>query len=229
VRPPPGVDLYLLLGVSRSASGGEIRRAYRRLALVHHPDRAGAGSAERFARIAEAYRMLSDPTARSAYDAHLLQRESQSAFAPAAAAAAAAATGSGTAWSVSGTAWSASFERAVPHLLSRVSGPLERLQAAGIARLDADGILELVLDAAEAARGGSAVVEMALRVLCPTCGGVANPRGVWCVRCEHAGTVMDTVPVVVPIPRAARDGMVVTATLRRAGVAAQRARLRVAT
>ncbi len=222
MRAPPTVDLYILLGVSRSASGAEIRRAYRRLALQHHPDRAGAASAETFARIAEAYRMLSDPTARSAYDAHLLQRESQGAFAPA------AAQGDGRSWTVSGANWSASFERSVPNVLPRVSGPIDRLKEVGVARVAADGLLELSLNAAEAAAGGSAVVEMPLKVLCPTCGGVASPRGVWCVRCEHAGTVTDSVQVVVPIPRAARDGMIVTANMRRAGVAAQRARIRVA-
>lgn len=223
MRAPPSVDLYALLGVSRSASGAEIRRAYRVLALQHHPDRAGAASAETFARIAEAYRMLSDPTARTAYDAHLLQRESQSAFAPAA-----ARGGGGAAWTVSASGWTASWQKPIPNVLARVSGPLDRLQAAGVARLAADGLLELLLNAAEAALGGSAVVEMKLKVLCPTCGGVASPRGVWCVRCEHAGTVTDSVPVVVPIPRAARDGMIVTADLRKAGVAQQRARIRVA-
>jgi molecular chaperone DnaJ len=222
VRAPPTVDLYILLGVSRSASGAEIRRAYRKLALQHHPDRAGAASAEIFARIAEAYRMLSDPTARSAYDAHLLQRESQGAFAPA------AAQGNSSAWTVSGANWSASFERSVPNILARVSGPIDRLKEVGVARMTADGLLELLLNAAEAAAGGSAVVEMPLKILCPTCGGVASPRGVWCVRCEHAGTVTDSVAVVVPIPRAARDGMIVTANMRSAGVAQQRARIRVA-
>lgn len=223
MRAPPTVDLYALLGVSRSASGAEVRRAYRKLALQHHPDRAGAASAETFARIAEAYRMLSDPTARSAYDAHLLQRESQSAFSPGGAARA-----DGNAWTVSGTAWTATWEKAIPNVLPRVSGPLDRLQAAGVARVASDGLLELSLNAAEAQVGGSAVVEMPLRILCPTCGGVASPRGVWCLRCEHAGTVTDTVPVVVPIPRAARDGMIITANLRKAGVAQQRARIRVA-
>jgi molecular chaperone DnaJ len=221
VRAPPTVDLYALLGVARAASGAEIRRAYRKLALQHHPDRAGPASAETFARIAEAYRMLSDPTARSAYDAHLLQREAQTAFAPGAARA------DGNAWTVSAPGWSARWEKPIANLLSRVSGPLDRLQAAGVARLTADGVLELSLSAAEAALGGSAVVEMPLTVLCPTCGGVARPRGVWCLRCEHAGTVTDSVPVVVPIPRAARDGMVITASLRKAGVAQQRARIRV--
>ncbi|HXJ21991.1 MAG TPA: DnaJ domain-containing protein [Polyangia bacterium] len=226
MRAPPTVDLYLLLGVSRSASGAEIRRAYRKLALLHHPDRAGAASAQKFASIAEAYRMLSDPTARSAYDAHLLQRESQSAFAPGAAQA--QAQGDGRSWTVSGPGWSASFERSVPNVLPRVSGPIDRLQAVGVARLTLDGLLELSLNVAEAAAGGSAVVEMPLKVMCPTCGGVASPRGVWCVRCEHAGIVTESVAVVVPIPRAARDGMIVTASLRRAGVAQQRARIRVA-
>jgi molecular chaperone DnaJ len=222
VRAPPPVDLYVLLGVSRSASGAEIRRAYRKLALQHHPDRAGPASAETFARIAEAYRMLSDPTARSTYDAHLLQRESQSAFAPG------AGRTDGKNWTVSGTAWTASWQQPIPNVLPRVSGPLDRLQAAGVARLSSDGLLELLLNAAEAAVGGSAVVEMPLKILCPTCGGVASPRGVWCLRCEHAGTVTDSVPVVVPIPRAARDGMVITANLRKPGVAQQRARIRVA-
>src|SRR6516165_3601349 len=70
----PPDDLYELLGVSPAATTAELRRAYRRLALELHPDRAGPASAPRFARIAEAYRMLSDPTARTAYDAHRLER-----------------------------------------------------------------------------------------------------------------------------------------------------------
>jgi molecular chaperone DnaJ len=217
----PDVDLYALLGVTRAATSAEIRRAYRRLALAHHPDRAGPASAETFARIAEAYRMLSDPTARTAYDAHLFQRER--AFAPATA----GAQSDGRAWSVGGVGWSASWTGPTPNLLPRLCGPIDRLTAAGAARLDADGVLELHLDRAEAARGGTALVEMPLPILCPTCGGVARPRGVWCRRCEHAGRVTETVPVAVAIPPAARDGLVVTATLRQAGVAPQRARLRV--
>ena len=71
---PPTHDLYEVLGVAPSATTAELRRAYRRLALEHHPDRAGPQSAPRFAQIAEAYRMLSDPTARTAYDAHRFER-----------------------------------------------------------------------------------------------------------------------------------------------------------
>jgi molecular chaperone DnaJ len=224
VRPPPNdpqVDLYVVLGVARAATSAEIRRAYRRLALAHHPDRAGAASAETFARIAEAYRMLSDPTARTAYDAHLFARESQGAFVPG------GAPGDGRSWNVAAVGWNASWRRPVPNLLARVSGPIAELTASGAARLDAEGVLELVLTAAEAARGGTAVVAMPLAILCPTCGGVASPRGVWCRRCQYAGRVTETVEVEVAIPRAVRDGVVVTATLRQAVFEPQRARLRI--
>jgi DnaJ-class molecular chaperone len=64
----PLEDYYLILGVARAASAGEVRRAFRLLALRHHPDRAGEGSTSTFQRIAEAYAVLSDPNSRAAYD-----------------------------------------------------------------------------------------------------------------------------------------------------------------
>jgi molecular chaperone DnaJ len=218
VRGAPD-DLYAVLGVERAATGAEIRRAYRKLALQYHPDRAGPASGAVFARIAEAYRMLSDPTARTAYDAHLFER-GRAFGAPAPGA-------DGGGWNVQSVGWGASFRRAIPNLVARLSGPLESLIAAGRARVDADGVLELQLTADEAARGGTAVVEMPLPILCPTCGGVASPRGVWCRRCEHAGRVTETVPVEVRFPAEARDGLMVTAALRQAAVVPPRARLRV--
>ena len=215
-------DLYAVLGVARAATSAEIRRAYRRLALAHHPDRAGPASADAFARIAEAYHMLSDPTARTAYDAHLFARER--AFAPGGA----ESQSDVRAWSVSAVGWSASWQKPIANLLPRLSGPIERLTESGVAQVAADGLLELHLNAAEAARGGTALVELPLPILCPTCGGVARPGGVWCRRCDHAGRVTETVAVVVAIPPAARDGLVVTATLRQSGGSPQRARVRVA-
>src|SRR3954447_8063864 len=73
----PATDLCEVLGVAPSATTAELRRAYRRLALEHHPDRAGPASAPRFAQIAEAYRMLADPTARTAYEAHRFETASR--------------------------------------------------------------------------------------------------------------------------------------------------------
>jgi len=59
-------DYYATLGIGRGASHTEIKRAYRRLASQHHPDKGG--DKERFQEIEAAYRTLSDPAARQEYD-----------------------------------------------------------------------------------------------------------------------------------------------------------------
>jgi curved DNA-binding protein CbpA len=68
----PGPDHYQLLGVARGASREEIAQAWRRRARAEHPDsrpgEAGDEAAGRFRALAEAYRVLSDPDRRAAYD-----------------------------------------------------------------------------------------------------------------------------------------------------------------
>ena len=63
-------DYYEILNVSRSASEPELKSAYRRLAVQHHPDKnPGAPEAEdKFKEAAEAYAVLSDPEQRQRYD-----------------------------------------------------------------------------------------------------------------------------------------------------------------
>ncbi|MBM4121241.1 MAG: molecular chaperone DnaJ [Nitrospira sp.] len=63
-------DYYEVLGVDRSATRDQIKQAYRKLALQHHPDRNKAPDATaKFREIAEAYAVLSDDTKRREYDA----------------------------------------------------------------------------------------------------------------------------------------------------------------
>jgi molecular chaperone DnaJ len=63
-------DYYEVLGVSRTASDQEIKSAYRKQALKHHPDRnqGDSGSEESFKEAAEAYSVLADEQKRAAYD-----------------------------------------------------------------------------------------------------------------------------------------------------------------
>lgn len=60
-------DPYTILGISKSASDEEVKRAYRKLAHKHHPDKKG-GSSEKFKEVNEAYQILSDPAKRRQYD-----------------------------------------------------------------------------------------------------------------------------------------------------------------
>lgn len=63
---------YETLGVGPTASADQIRSAYRKLVLVHHPDRSSDPRAkDRFIAITEAYEVLSDPVLRRGYDADL--------------------------------------------------------------------------------------------------------------------------------------------------------------
>ena len=60
-------DYYQILGVNTTASQDEIKRAFRRLAHEHHPDK-GNGNAEKFKEVNQAYQVLSDESKRSQYD-----------------------------------------------------------------------------------------------------------------------------------------------------------------
>src|ERR1041385_5432032 len=63
-------DFYTVLGVSRTATDDEIKTAYRKLAMAHHPDRNNGSkeSEERFKEITEAYDVLRDAQKRAVYE-----------------------------------------------------------------------------------------------------------------------------------------------------------------
>lgn len=126
-------DYYGWLGISVDAGTTELRRAWRRLALKWHPDRAGAEATATFQKIQAAYAVLADPISRAAYD----RRRHARAPVP--------------------------RGRAPAVMLQRLSGPLAGLLACGVARRAPDGIIELHLTAAEAATGGMVTIAMRVR------------------------------------------------------------------
>jgi curved DNA-binding protein CbpA len=70
--PDENLTFYATLGLPSEASETEIKRAYRKLALIWHPDTSKEpGAAEQFIAIKRAYDVLKDPNARARYDAGL--------------------------------------------------------------------------------------------------------------------------------------------------------------
>lgn len=63
------LDYYEILQLARNADLDTVHRVYRMLAQRYHPDNTDSGNAERFRQVLEAYRVLSDPEQRAAYDA----------------------------------------------------------------------------------------------------------------------------------------------------------------
>lgn len=166
-------DYYALLGIDQRAGRAELRRAWRRLALQWHPDRAGAGATETFLKLQSAYAVLADPLSRAAYDRRR------------------------------GVPRTAARGRTPGVRLSRLSGPLNGLLACGVAQRAGGDIIELFLNADEAATGGMVTIAMRVPVRCPAC---APNAGSSCQRCAGAGIVEDLFSAWLAVPPGVRDG-----------------------
>ena len=72
-------DYYKILGVEKNASADEIKKAFKKAAMQHHPDRPG-GDEAKFKEINEAYQVLSDAEKRQRYDQFGSDFEQQGGF-----------------------------------------------------------------------------------------------------------------------------------------------------
>jgi hypothetical protein len=207
-------DYYALLGLATDADDDAIRRAWRRLALEWHPDRAGPGTTHTFQRLSRAYAVISDPAERAAYDKRRgITRRAQPAPPPASAAApghadAPAGERAHAGASTREPAPDAPIGRRAPGvLLHRLSGPLNILLARGVAREASDGVIELLIDDSEASEGGMVTISMRVPVSCDACALDARaPCGV----CGNERVVEDLYAAWLAIRPGVADGTIVT-------------------
>lgn len=164
-------DYYQDLGVSRTATAEEIKRAYRRLARTLHPDvNPGPETEERFKKISQAYDVLSDPDKRRAYDMGAD---------PYAAAGAGAGFGAGFSFN---DVMDAFFGGSGASASSR--GPRSRRQRGQ------DALVRLDIDLAQAVFGSDEELTIDTAVPCGTCHGAGAQPGTGtstCVVCRGRG------------------------------------------
>ncbi|MDH6181147.1 molecular chaperone DnaJ [Microbacteriaceae bacterium SG_E_30_P1] len=152
-------DHYEVLGVDRTASAEEIKKAYRRLARELHPDvNPSAEASERFKQVTHAYDVLSDPQERQQYDLG-----PQAGFGGA---------GFGGFGDIFETFFGAS---------QRSTGPRSRRERGQ------DGLVRVEVDLDEVIFGTTRDLEINTAILCSTCDGSCCAPGTSPVRCDICG------------------------------------------
>ena len=163
-------DYYDVLGVSKSASADEIKKAYRRLAMKHHPDRNkdDADSGGKFKEAKEAYEVLRDSDKRAAYDrfGHDGLRG--------------AGMGGPGGFSAEG------FSDIFGDVFGDIFGGGGRRGGRQVFR-GADLGYELRLDLERAVRGDTVTIDVPSQVTCEVCDGSGAKKGTTPVQCSTCG------------------------------------------
>ncbi len=153
-------DYYDVLGVSREATGDEVKKAFRRLARAHHPDvNPDPVAQDRFKEIARAYEVLSDPKKREMYD-HGVDPT---------------ANGGGAAYGA-GFSFSDIMDAFFGQASSR--GPRSRV------RRGQDALIQLALDLDETVFGTTREVQVDTAIVCARCVGEGTAPGTSTKQCD---------------------------------------------
>ena len=192
-------DYYDVLGVARSASEAEIKKAYRRLARKLHPDvnPGDKTSQKRFQEVQEAYDVLKDAEKRRAYD-RFGHAASSPGFDPAAASAGFGGRGGGPFSNVS-------FESTdFADLFGNIFGGGARFRTEPETGEPTYGTIEV--DFRDAVLGGTASLGLRREKTCPTCGGTGQAAKSVCPTCRGAGRVPEVERIRIRIPEGTADG-----------------------
>ncbi|NYE94377.1 molecular chaperone DnaJ [Psychromicrobium silvestre] len=165
---------YEVLGVSRDATGEEIKKAYRKLARQYHPDvYEGEDAEEKFKDVSHAYEVLSDPQKRRVYDTTGNENGTDNGF-------------GGGGFSGQGFAFQDIFETFFGGQGGQGQGPVPRTQRGQ------DALIGVRVELRDAVFGVNKKIEVDTAVVCPTCKGSCCREGTTeqtCEICHGSGQV----------------------------------------
>ena len=158
-------DFYEILGVSKTASADELKKAYRKLAMQHHPDKnpGDKKAEEKFKEISHAYDILSDEQKRAAYDRYGHDAFTQGGM-------------GGAGGGAGGFDFSASGFADIFEDLFGMGGGARQRQPSGPAR-GADLRYNLTISLEDAFKGKQETIKVATAVACESCSGSGGETG----------------------------------------------------
>ena len=174
-------DYYETLGVAKSASADELKKAYRKLAMQYHPDKnpGDKKAEEKFKEVSNAYDILQDEQKRAAYD-----RYGHAAFTQGGMGGAGGGGGGG------GFDFSSNFSDIFEDLFGM--GGQRRQQSANAAARGSDLRYNLSISLEEAFKGKSETIKVTTAVACEACHGSGGEKGtkpVTCPTCNGEGRI----------------------------------------
>jgi DnaJ-class molecular chaperone len=203
-------DYYKILGVQKSASQDDIKKAFRKLARKYHPDvNPGDKSSEaRFKEINEAYEVLSDPTKRRDYDELGPNWQDQFARGRPAGGRAQPRPGGTTGGApydfADPTGFSDFFEALFGNQRNRAGRTAQQPAQTGAAGANIEQPVEISLR--EAFTGASRSYTLESQQPCPTCNGTGIVGNKLCKTCGGQGTISHTSTIEVSIPAGVDNG-----------------------
>ena len=173
-------DYYEVLGVSKSATDEEIKRAFRKLAKQYHPDvNKDPGAEEKFKEIGEAYAVLSDPDKKRQYD-----QFGHAAFSGG------AGGGGFQGFNAEDIDLSSIFEDLFGSSFGFNFGGSSRTRNTNRATKGKDRLVRMVLDFEEAVFGCKKSIKIDLNETCEKCHGAGGFKEHTCKKCNGRGTVV---------------------------------------
>ena len=208
-------DYYASLGVPRTASEADLKKAFRKLAREFHPDVAKdkKRAEEKFKEINEAYEVLGDPAKRKQYDQLGANWKSGAEFRPPSGWGGQTRQrrggGPGAAdyeFNFGGTGFSDFFEQMFGGRRNGAAGAASGFEEPDFAERGANIEGDIMVTLEEAIRGSVRAVNVQHAVACEVCGGTGRQGQRPCVTCEGQGRVIKSESYQVKVPAGVMEG-----------------------